>query len=149
MTTILINTTIAAPIKTVFDLSRNIDVHQNFASKTNDVAVDGVVSGLINEGETVTWRGKHFGLLLMHKSLITNMVFCVCFTDEMVEGHFSFFKHEHLFQEEGGKTVMTDKLQYKTPFWIAGKIFDWLLLKSHMTTFLLNRNAAIKRLAES
>lgn len=149
MTTILINTTIKAPVKTVFDLSRNIDIQQKFASKTKDIAVDGVVSGLINEGETVTWRGKHFGLLFMHKSLITNMKFYICFTDEMVDGHFSFFKHEHLFREENGKTVMTDKLQYKTPFWIFGKIFDMVLLKSHLTRFLLYRNAAIKRLAES
>ena len=63
MTTINLITKINAPKKVVFDLSRNIDVHQNSASKTNEKAIDGVTSGLINYNETVTWRGKHLDFI--------------------------------------------------------------------------------------
>lgn len=61
MTTINLTTKIKATKKIVFDASRNIDIHQLYASKTSEVAIDGITSGLINLNETVTWRGKHFG----------------------------------------------------------------------------------------
>ena len=48
MTTINLITKINASKKVVFDLSRNIDVHQTSASKTNEKAIDGVTFGLIN-----------------------------------------------------------------------------------------------------
>ena len=149
MTTILLSTNICAPIHKVFNLSRDIDVHQNSASKTNEVAIEGTIHGLINLGETVTWRGKHFGLYLQHTSLITQMKLYNFFADEMIKGHFKSFRHEHYFKEKNGVTIMTDKLSYETPFWIAGKLFDFLFLKSHMTKFLLDRNQVLKDIAET
>ncbi|MCG9794012.1 SRPBCC family protein [Flavobacterium algicola] len=62
MTTIQLSTVIKAPIQIVFDYALNIDTHQQSASKTSEVAIAGTPHGLINKGETVTWRGKHFGL---------------------------------------------------------------------------------------
>ena len=73
MTQIKIRTQIKAPIQTVFDIFRDIDFHQKSASTTNEIAIDGVTSGLINYNQTVTWRGKHFGFYLTHKSRITAM----------------------------------------------------------------------------
>ena len=61
MTTINLITKINAPINQVFDINRNIDVHKLSTSKSNEDAIDGVTSGLINLNETVKWRGKHFG----------------------------------------------------------------------------------------
>ncbi len=149
MTFIEISTHVNAPIQKVFDLSRDIDVHQNSASKTNEVAIAGITHGLINLGETVTWRGKHFGFYLHHKSLITQMELYSFFADEMIKGHFKSFRHEHYFEEKNGVTIMKDKLAYRTPFWIFGKLFDFLLLKFHLTKFLLNRNQVLKNIAES
>ena len=48
MTTINLTTKIKAPKQIVFDASRNIDIHQQSASKTNEVAIAGITSGLIN-----------------------------------------------------------------------------------------------------
>jgi len=149
MTTINLTTTIKAPIQTVFDVSRNIDIHQQSASKTNEVAIAGITSGLINLNETVTWRGKHFGFYLTHKSRITAMVLNDYFVDEMEEGKFKTFKHKHFFEETNGVTIMVDKLQYETPFGSFGKLFDFLFLKKHLTQFLLNRNQVLKAVSEN
>lgn len=140
MTTINLVTKIKASKQTVFDVSRNINIHQQSASKTNEKAIAGITSGLINYNETVTWRGKHFGFYLTHKSRITAMTPHNYFVDEMEEGKFKTFKHEHFFEEKNGTTIMTDKLQYETPFGILGKLFDFLFLKRHLTVFLLERN---------
>jgi ligand-binding SRPBCC domain-containing protein len=149
MTIIKLITTINAPLKTVFDVSRNIDIHQQSASKSNEVAIAGVTSGLINLDETVTWGGKHFGVYLTHKSRITAMTFYDYFVDEMEEGKFKKFRHEHFFEEKNGVTIMTDKLHYETPFGIIGKLFDALFLKNHLIHFLLERNKILKKITKN
>ncbi|HEX8574673.1 MAG TPA: SRPBCC family protein [Flavobacterium sp.] len=149
MTTIHITTKIRAPKQIVFDLSRNIDVHQDSASQTNEKAIAGVTSGLIGFNETVTWRGRHFGIYLTHKSRMTAMDLYDYFVDEMEEGLFKSFRHEHFFEEENGTTIMTDRLQYETPYGMVGKLFDFIMLKRHLTRFLQNRNLALKRLSEN
>ncbi|MFH7004419.1 SRPBCC family protein [Flavobacterium bizetiae] len=148
MTTINLTTKIKAPKQIVFDASRDIDIHQQSASKTSEVAIAGITSGLINLNETVTWRGKHFGVYLTHKSRITAMNFYDYFVDEMEEGKFKFFKHEHFFEEQNGITIMKDKMQYETPFGIFGKVFDSLFLKKHLLQFLLERNKVLKEVSE-
>ena len=148
MTKIELQTVIDAQIQTVFDLNRNIDIHKLSTSKSKETAIDGVTSGLINKGETVTWRGKHFGIYLTHKSLISEMEFPNYFIDEMIEGRFKSFKHTHTFYLQDGKTIMEDKIEYETPFGIFGKIFDKIMLKNHLTVFIKERNEYIKNLAE-
>ncbi|WP_026977038.1 SRPBCC family protein [Flavobacterium tegetincola] len=148
MTTIKLQTEINASIQTVFDLNRNIDIHKLSTSKSKETVIAGVTSGLIHKGETVTWRGKHFGIYLTHKSLISQMEFPHSFIDEMVEGKFKSFKHQHVFYEKEGKTIMEDQIEYETPFGIFGSVFDTLILKNHLTTFIKERNEFIKKTAE-
>jgi len=148
MTTINLSTQIKSPLVTVFDLSRNIDVHMQSMGYTQEKAIDGVTSGLININETVTWEGKHFGLRIQHQSIITAMEPPTYFVDEMKKGHFKWLKHEHIFKHKNGTTFMIDKFCYQTPFGIFGKLFDWLFLKKHMINILEKRSIQIKNLAE-
>ena len=80
---------------------------------------------------------------------MTAMDFYDYFVDEMEEGKFKSFKHEHSFVEKDGKTVMIDNLNYETPFWIFGQLFNYLFLKKHLTNFLLERNKVLKELSEN
>lgn len=149
MTTIKLETVIKAPIKNVFDLSRDIDFHTVSASQTKEVAIAGTISGLISKDETVTWRGKHFGFYLKHTSKIIKMHVPFSFTDIMIEGHFVYFCHDHYFEEKERVTIMKDVLKYKAPYGVFGRIFNKLLLKKHLVTFLEKRNQAIKISAEN
>lgn len=148
MTIIILTTTIKAPIEAVFNIARNIDIHQLSAEKSNEKAIDGKTSGLIELDETVTWSGKHFGLQLLHKSRITHFKFPSYFVDEMEKGHFKSFKHEHFFQVENEFMVMIDRLEYKTPFRVLGLLFDKIILKKYLTNFIKTRNKILKNLAE-
>lgn len=148
MTTINLITKINAPKQIVFDFARSIDVHQNSASQTNEKAIAGTSSGLINVNEFVTWKGKHFNIYLTHTSRITEMVLYDYFVDVMEKGSFKSFKHQHLFEEKNGVTIMQDLLQYETPFGLFGKLFDYFFLMKHMTKFLLQRNTVLKKLSE-
>ena len=148
MTTIKITTNYFAPIETIFDTNRNIDIHQQSASKTKEVAIAGITSGLINKNETVTWKGKHFGVYLTHQSLISELIFPTYFVDEQLKGKFKSFKHQHFFEQKENYVEVTDILNYETPYGIFGKLFDKLFLKKHLTDFIMKRNAVLKNLAE-
>lgn len=148
MTHIHLITKINAPIVSVFDHSRNIDVHQKSTSKTQEKAIAGITNGLIGLHETVTWSGIHFGIRLKHTSKITHLEFPTYFVDEMIHGHFKSFKHEHYFKEENGMTVMEDHLYYETPFGLFGKLFDRIALKKHLISFLMYRNKVLQEISE-
>jgi ligand-binding SRPBCC domain-containing protein len=149
MTTIHLTTEINAPIEVVFNNSRDIDLHQESASQTHEKAIAGRTSGLIEKRETVTWRGKHFGVYLQHQSIISEMDFPTYFVDQQLKGSFKSFKHQHLFEEKNGVTIMQDILQYERPFGIFGKLFDILFLEKHLTKFLEYRNRVLKVSSEN
>lgn len=149
MSKIYLTTIIKADINTVFDLSRDIDLHQKSTFKTGEKAIAGKTSGLIELGETVTWRAKHLGFYQTHTSKIIEMEKPNKFTDVMLKGRFKSFKHQHIFKQEGKNTIMTDILEFESPFGIIGKLFNRFFLKNYMRNFLLERNAMIKKIAES
>lgn len=45
------------------------------------------------------------------------------------KGPFKFWRHEHIFQENNGKTILIDRIEYLLPFGIAGFIFDRLIMR--------------------
>lgn len=148
MTTLKIITIYNAPIEKVFNINRDIDIHQQSASKTKEIAIAGRTSGLINKNEKVTWKGKHFGIYITHQSIISEMIFPTYFVDEQLKGHFKSFKHQHFFEQKENHVEVTDFLEYATPFGIFGKVFDVILLKNHLTNFIIHRNAILKKLVE-
>ena len=144
-----LKTIINADIQIVFDLSRSIDLHKISTKHTNEEAVAGKTSGLIELGEQVTWRAKHFGMYQNLTSKITNYKNPNYFTDEMVSGAFKSFKHEHHFEYINNQTVITDHFEYISPFGVFGKLIDSLFLKKYMINLLDKRNQTIKEFAES
>ena len=149
MTKIYLETSINADIKKVFDLSRDIDFHQKSTSKTNEKAIAGKMSGLIELGETVTWRAKHLGFYQSLTTKIVEMESPKMFTDIMIKGAFKSMKHQHIFQEKDGKTLMIDIFEFESPFGVFGKIFNQIFLENYLKNFLIERNKMIKEITES
>ncbi|HEX3731244.1 MAG TPA: SRPBCC family protein [Opitutaceae bacterium] len=140
---------IAAPIERVFDLTRSIDAHQQSQSRHAEKAVAGRTSGLIGEGETVTWEARHLGARRRLTSRIAKMDRPRHFRDVMVEGSFARLEHDHFFESlPDGRTRMRDVFDYSAPFGWLGRIADHLFLEAYMRRLLAARNAVIKQLAE-
>jgi len=149
MPKIVLETHVKAPIELVFDLARSIDLHQNSLKHTHEKAIAGRTTGLVEEGETVTWEATHFGIKQQLTSLITDVQPHHFFADEMVSGAFKRFRHEHHFSSpEHGVTLMKDVFDYDSPLGILGQLADFLFLKSYMTRLLEQRNEVLKQTAE-
>ncbi|MBB5646067.1 SRPBCC family protein [Pedobacter cryoconitis] len=149
MPTIYLSTFILATPEIVFDLSRSIDLHQISTKQTHEEVIAGRLSGLIELGESVTWRAKHFGFFQELTSKITAFEKPNSFTDEMVSGAFKSFKHIHKFEPTHNGTIMVDIFSYISPLGTLGKLADYLFLKKYMKNLLINRNLIIKEYAEN
>jgi ligand-binding SRPBCC domain-containing protein len=140
---------IAAPVERVFDLSRSIELHQISTASTHEKAISGVMTGLINNDETVTWQAKHLFKTRQFTAKITAMQSPGFFIDEMIKGDFKRFHHEHHFKSVENGTIMIDLLHFETPYGIIGKMSNTLFLKSYLEKFLIKRNRMIKEYAET
>lgn len=149
MPIITIITVVNAPMEICFDLSRSIDLHTISTQKTGEQAVAGVTAGLIELGETVTWRARHFGIWQHLTSKITEYDRPSYFVDEMVKGAFKRFYHKHYFEQKGESTIITDTFDYTSPLGIVGKLADKLFLQAYMKRLLTERNRVIKEYAEN
>lgn len=145
MSTLSMVTDIDAAIEVCFDLSRSIDLHLESMIASNERAVGGVTSGLISAGEEVSWEARHLGRVWRMTSRITEFDPPRRFVDEMVDGPFSAFRHEHLFAPLDRGTRMTDVVTFRMPLGIVLEAPAGLYLRR----LLRIRNAAIRRKAEA
>lgn len=139
---------IHAPIEMCFDLARNVDVHTETTGNTKERAVGGVITGLMEKGDTVTWEATHFGVRQRLTAQVIEMERPHRFTDVMVKGAFHSFTHTHEFRESGDGTIMKDTFIYTSPLGIVGVMADRLFLERYMRTFIIGRAEELKRIAE-
>lgn len=149
MPVLKLHTTIDADIRIVFDLARSIDLHLLSTKETNESAIAGKTTGLIELGESVTWRAKHFGVYQELSSKITAFNRPYFFEDSMVKGAFKSFTHQHIFETVDDKTMMKDVFEFESPLGFLGSLANKLFLVKYMTQLLQKRNAVIKDVAES
>jgi len=149
MAVLHLETIIKAPIERVFDLSRSIDLHRLSMIRSNETAVAGRTHGLIELGETVTWRARHFGIYQTLTVKITALEKYNHFTDTMQKGVFSYMEHTHSFVQSDGITTMNDRFEFKAPCGLLGRLAETLFLKKYMRNLLSERNRTIKQIAES
>jgi len=148
MGAIRLETFVAAPIAHVFDVARDIDLHQRSMAHTGERAVDGRTAGLIGLGETVTWQARHFGRTWSLTSRIVVFEPPKRFVDEQVSGPFRSFRHEHRFEPVAGGTLMIDEWRHEAPLGPLGRLVDRLILDRYMRGLLETRNASLKGVAD-
>jgi ligand-binding SRPBCC domain-containing protein len=149
MPVIHLTTFIAAPKHVVFDLSRHIGLHKISQQDNMEEAIGGVTSGLINKGESVTWKAKHVFKTRLMTIQITDMIVSDFFEDVMTKGDFKTYTHKHHFKPVHNGTIMIDELHFESPYGTIGKIFNRVYLTAYIKKLLEKRNKTIREYAES
>ena len=141
MTTITIETLIAAPPEICFDSALNVDLHTESAAFSGERLVEpGRTSGVLQLGDLVTFEGRHFGIRQRFTAKIVEVDRPRRFIDEMVRGAFTRLRHIHEFERRGDATLMRDLLEWQAPF--------GFLLKRHMTWFVTTKQQRLKAIIE-
>lgn len=138
----------ALPRERLFDLARSIEAHMDSQKGAGERAVGGVTSGLIGEGQEVTWQARHFGVPLRMTSRITALDFPNSFTDEQVRGPFKGFRHVHEFEATAAGSIMTDRVEFTAPFGILGRLVEDLILRRYLQRLITNRGRFVAGLQD-
>jgi ligand-binding SRPBCC domain-containing protein len=146
---IRLETVIAAPIGDCFELSLSVDAHTASMRASGERAIGGVTSGVMKLGDSVTWRARHFGVVFLMTSAITEYQPPARFVDEQQRGPFRRWWHEHSFTAlADGQTRMIDVVEYHSPFGLLGRIADGLVLGRYLRHLLRLRNTWLKTTLE-
>jgi len=158
MGSFVLERTIAAPVERVFALSLDVGVHVDSMTAHDERIADGVRSGRMAEGDTVTWDARHFGIRFRMTSLVFDVDEPRAFSDRQLRGPFAEFRHRHTFEpnptpgtpDEPGEhaTLMRDEIVFRSPFGPVGRIVDALVMRRHLIRLIQQRNDMIAALAE-
>jgi ligand-binding SRPBCC domain-containing protein len=149
MEIIRLGTWIDAPVERCFLLSLSVDLHVATAHSTRDNAGAGAKERTIGEGDTLTFKGRHFGIRWPHTSLIEKLRPHSYYRDVMIAGPFQRFEHDHHFAPMDDGTRMRDEVRFTAGGGLLGRLTTRMFLRKQLKAFLMERNAMIKRLAES
>lgn len=127
------------PAGSLFAVSLDIGAHLESMRASGERAVGGVTAGRIAEGESVTWRARHFGVVWTMTSRITALREGQSFTDEQVRGPFRVFRHEHVFEPAGAGSRMIDRIEVASP--VFGRLAERLVLVPYLRRLIRVRNA--------
>lgn len=144
-----LETRIQASPEACFDLSRSIDAHLASTSPSGETVVAGRRSGLLELGETVTWRAKHLGIWQQLTVVMAEIDPPHFFADEMVKGAFRYMRHEHRFSPCDGGTLMQDRFLFASPAGPIGRLVNKFYLEAYMQEFLRVRNVWLKQTLEA
>ena len=135
------------PRERLFDLARSIDAHVESQKGSGERAVAGVMTGLIGDGQEVTWRARHLGLPLTMTSRVIALDHPRIFVDEQVRGPFRSFRHIHEFESTPGGSVMTDRVEFTAPFGLLGRIAEKLILGPYLQRLIAARGGHLANLS--
>jgi ligand-binding SRPBCC domain-containing protein len=139
-------TQVNAPVELCFKLAVSIDLQK---AATGLKAIDGITSGLIGPGETVTWQGRGSIGKFTHKNLIEVWRPYNYFRVIMVDGPFAAYEHEHHFAPMNDGTRVRSEIRFATAKGLLGRISEKLFLRKRMEKLLKQQNALLKSVAES
>lgn len=143
-------TPIAAPVGRVFGVSLDVEVHATSMAGASEKAIDGITSGRLKLGDTVTWKATHFGIGWRMTSRISACNPPTYFVDEQVSGPFQHWHHAHHFESDGrGGTLMRDVIDFAAPLGILGTIAEIAVLRRYMLRLIRIRNDHVKAVAQT
>jgi ligand-binding SRPBCC domain-containing protein len=70
------------------------------------------------------------------------------FVDEQVRGPFHRFRHEHVFEPTGSKTVMIDRVSFGAPLGPLGWAVEQVVLADYVRRLIETRASFLKARAE-
>jgi ligand-binding SRPBCC domain-containing protein len=149
MVTIRLNTWVDAPVERCFRLATSVDFHIAASLPIKERPIDGVTAGLMQQGQTITWQGRHLGLRLTYATRMDISRPCSYFRSVMVSGALRHYEHEHHFAVMDDGTRVRDELHFTAPLGPLGRVLEKLVLRPYLIQLLRWRNAALKRVAES
>ena len=135
---------IDAPVETVFAFHEREDALPLLTPSFPPVRLISKTPG-IGVATRVELRVLIFRWVALHTNYVKNRLF----VDEQIEGPFAQWIHRHEFEDLGGRTRLTDRVEYALP---GGSVINRLLgwtVEPGLHRMFDHRHAVTKRLCEA
>ncbi len=94
-------------------------------------------------GTKIEYRIRWLGIPQRWRTLITEFEPCRRFVDVQTKGPYRFWRHEHIFEDRGGRTLMRDRVEYELPFSVLGRLVHGLLVSRQLRAIFDYRSARV------
>ncbi|QQE13167.1 hypothetical protein JD969_06810 [Planctomycetota bacterium] len=95
------------------------------------------------------WESTHFGIKQKFISKITQFDKPKFLQDQMIEGAFKSYVHDHHFTAiDESHTRMTDIVTYEVPMWAIGRLLEVGFMHKYLHSLIESRCEAIKEKAQ-
>lgn len=148
MPTIHLTTFIAQSADIVFDLTRHVGLQRDALLAYQQQAVDGTRFGLLESGETITWRARHFFRDRLIRLKTCEMIPGDRLILEQVKGPFLSYRQERYLKSCENGSILIDLIHYEWKQGVLGRIADRLFLGAYLEKLLNLHIDAIRRAAE-
>ena len=100
------------------------------------------------EGKIISYKIKPFKLLALNwVTEISQIKEGSYFIDNQISGPYKMWRHEHHFKDNhNGTTEIIDKVKYKVPFYIVGKLMHKMFIRKKLFNIFMFRQKKINEL---
>ena len=100
------------------------------------------------EGKIISYKIKLFKLLALNwVTEISQIKEGSYFIDNQISGPYKMWRHEHHFKDNhNGTTEIIDKVKYKVPFYIVGKLMHKMFIRKKLFNIFMFRQKQINNL---
>ena len=102
----------------------------------------------MHQGAWIDYQLALFGIPIRWRTEITRYEKGRSFVDEQRRGPFARWVHEHEFREHEAGTLMIDRVEFRAPFGILGRIAEWLFVGRLVRHIFAHRRSRIAELVE-
>ncbi len=102
----------------------------------------------MHSGQVLEYRFRFCGLPMGWVARLSAIVPGVSFVDELTSGPFAYWRHEHSLRDEGGGTVVSDHVSFRSPLGPLGRVADALFVKRSIEELFDHRCAWLQILLD-
>ncbi|MEY4630522.1 MAG: hypothetical protein RIQ81_642 [Pseudomonadota bacterium] len=119
---ILVRQWLPRPLAEVFPFFQNEKNLEILTPPFLNFHVVGKTTRQIEKGTLIDYKLKLHGLPIRWRTEILSWQPPKKFVDNQIKGPYALWHHTHEFEELGGGTLMTDRVQYRVPMGLLGKL---------------------------
>jgi ligand-binding SRPBCC domain-containing protein len=100
----------------------------------------------VRDGTRISYRLRWQVFPMRWESLIREYYENECFADEMIRGPYARWYHRHLFRSTAQGVIMTDRVEYRMPLGLLGRIAHRLVVRRQLEEIFDHRTERIAEL---
>jgi ligand-binding SRPBCC domain-containing protein len=100
----------------------------------------------MREGAEIEYRIKWLGISMGWKTIIREYCPPNLFVDEQAKGPYRFWRHTHTFEQTSDGTKVSDRVEYRLPFGLVGRLAHRLLVAGQLKGIFSYRQRELARM---